>query len=1811
MPTQQNFHTIPHKDIAKGIDKRSSPNNVQPGFAEDMRNMDTNSTGSVEKRKGYQAYKGSVPLRMEGVTLNGTNGDLAFNSEVNFLLVSESPVVVYGEILESGGALTITAVGTTVTGSVGTTFTTTMKVGSVIIASNGESQVVTSITSDTELEVGAAFNDVSALNYTYRTTNEYYWDTFINDSRKTVDAFTSKTLNVTHGSASFQVASGVVNAPTDDSLDNFTIIPEDITITTINELEVTIDNTLSSDARDFYLLTENNDDTNVVSYRTAISETITAGVATITITAATHSLPNLHIIPFVYANKSGSEQSLVIPDSFIVDSAGDVIITIEDAGITTGGATDFIGQVVLIDVPGDQSLEASFTSGDGKTLEFTGITSTFNFYSIFEQEPGGDQVQVIPDSIFFDANLGKVTVTFDIDTSRNIKLVYTNASVKSNVITVDLTNYPNIIDDSSPSVGMWGIPHTDIIYQNSVPKGSWTNSIEEYSSQGVNKLVVGLGGVLSEETQPNSGITLPSYFSDIRRRTASGKSIGPFFGPISGKVRGIESPSISSNRISISGFTNNGDATASATLDIGIRYGSLDDLVLDSSVIGDDRITISGSGISEYSGTFGINSVIDPSNHELATNHGISSVTKDSSSSVTFTFDSNAEAVSFHSTYLVDGDYWSWRDLADNIFLMSVADSSSLDPGLGTTITATTTNCTLVGTNLDFASAGSTTFSTEKMTNGTPDDVVSMTLSITGLASYVPNETDSGSNGIITTDFLIMSSLNESSVAEDLPFLVNDTIVSTLFSDAPVVVGVDPAIASTRTLFMNNITANLLVPAAASINASRTSNVQPLTDVEFIVKGDTVSVLGFEREFQVLSVDTANNTVTLDESILMSDSSSNRSTMTVTGRWKPIEAPALNDKPISYFDENGINNQDRLRGVSINDSIYYTNYNDDVMKYDGASLYRAGFPNWQPRTHSWVNRDEAGIPITEFQYLSAQASDNSLNFVELPDLIGIDEIYLNANGSITAGFYSIESVDNNNNKIILDTNIGSDESAGVMIIPRQAAYYFKLQMIDRNNNLVASATTDFQECIVNMTRSGTITHKLTGLPKFDVYDYDRVDLLVFRTKLALDATAPFFLVKRVPIDFELALATNSIRIRDNVPDESLSPIPDDTVSIALKGAELPLSSDQPPRSKYLATADNRLIMGNIKTYNRADVTLISDSGITEDNVLGNATVTLSDDDNSLTFEYIDFVDGAAALNSLNNVIIDDIDFSASETEFTIELNSSIAYSLTGKYIQLSSFYMDQTGTDLYTVDTRNANNDIGMLIGWWKVKSHTAASSTVVIEYTHDELGTYTFNSAGNGNNPVYMTFPDSGSDNIPILAIPYSISGNSFPIVENVIFDDTTTAFEFTNAINRGVRDLKQAFNRVMVEEESPWAYALSGPTEGNGRIIIESALPGKTVGVSITPDAGSDVEIFINNIRRISGSTVNGNTTLFPSRLLISSPNFPEMFDNPFGSSISDSDSLIDINANDGQEITGIVTFFADSTDANGHLQSTVLVFKNKSVYTVNVATRALQKLESMGQGCTIPDSISATQSGIMFANRSGIYKVDRNLRITYVGEWLERYWQDDVGSSTVIEAATAYTDSINRKYKLSVPIGSSTKNSEVAVIDYIVNQDIADGAWTLYDNIPASGWAQTNSNSYFGTYTGQVFALRQVGDETDYRDDATGISSSFTYGAQSFGDSGTRTVVNRVIGHFRSQTEVSGLTLDIASDMSITFESTDIIGYNVNDPKVATIASSVPQRHGLYFQIRYSHSTIDQNVIIAGIDFKVQTLGELGINQAKEST
>ena len=282
---------------------------------------------------------------------------------------------------------------------------------------------------------------------------------------------------------------------------------------------------------------------------------------------------------------------------------------------------------------------------------------------------------------------------------------------------------------------------------------------------------------------------------------------------------------------------------------------------------------------------------------------------------------------------------------------------------------------------------------------------------------------------------------------------------------------------------------------------------------------------------------------------------------------------------------------------------------------------------------------------------------------------------------------------------------------------------------------------------------------------------------------------------------------------------------------------------------------------------------------------------------------------------------------------------------------------------------------------------------------------------------------------------------------------------------------------------------------------------------------------------------------------------------------------------------------SFLAIASSSDSQVQSTLIVTKSSSVYAIDVITRSQTKLESNGQGCTIPSSIAATSDGIMFANESGIYVVTPSLQVNYVGKYVEGYWNSDVNQDSILQTPVGFTDSINRKYRLSVPVGTDTRNSDVVNYDYI-KEESQEGSWYLYDSIPAATWLQTGTDTYYGNYSCRVFRGRNTGDVQDYRDDDQAIQAVVEYSPRSFGDTGEEVLLDSFISHIE---QGSSVQVYEGLDMSKTYTELDPIS-NDETLKSYAVKSTVSSPSILFLQVKYEHSVKDENFKLAGIDFRV---------------
>lgn len=291
----------------------------------------------------------------------------------------------------------------------------------------------------------------------------------------------------------------------------------------------------------------------------------------------------------------------------------------------------------------------------------------------------------------------------------------------------------------------------------------------------------------------------------------------------------------------------------------------------------------------------------------------------------------------------------------------------------------------------------------------------------------------------------------------------------------------------------------------------------------------------------------------------------------VAQEWVAINTTVSTPFSGSETNKNSLNFEN-VTSVQINNIIYFSNGYDEVQKYDGQTLYRAGLPNpasvatalvgsgsvtGSNYTHvvSYVQKDASGN-IHEGNFLASanQASVSSEDFdVTIANVLA--GTGFNTNGAIVAGAQSTV------NTIDVDDGSGGTHTLQV----GDTAYFFD------------SVTGDYVEREVTGITSSTITVAGAAVTVADnAVISNNLRIAIYRNKTS--GTAPvvgstsFFLVAEIPND-----SFNSTQV-----------FSDDTVDANL-GAEfiVPLTDrSTPPKGKYVSSFRNQMVLtGNMENPN--------------------------------------------------------------------------------------------------------------------------------------------------------------------------------------------------------------------------------------------------------------------------------------------------------------------------------------------------------------------------------------------------------------------------------------------------------------------------------------------------------------------------------------------------------------------------------------------------------------------------------------------------
>lgn len=1732
------FQDLPAKSPAGGIDSYSSREKIGEDYVEDALNMDSDASGRWTTRRGYENYFGWLPLRVRRFVQTGTTIKLYFDTSqsIDLAETGQGPLILYGKLPsysnygtssfsdENNGVYFATyqlESRETLSGSGTTTRAATDTGISSKYVFAGLSQATSpSDTSNTTLEtetitIDTLTFDVS-VGYTVPVSEDVYF-LFKTKDPEAGSVYIGDVASLSANITITNVAGNLTANATGHGLSNGDVVRLYTTGSFPgNTVGLTNYYVVGAAANTFQLaLTLAG---TPILYSSAGSGTISfrRQGETFSIGALTHNLASFRIGVRVF-DEATTTSTEIVPTSLSISLIGTVEFTIEG---------DMDGYAILTTVPLENSITAAAVAGMN-SITLVNPPSPYCFYYAYAFDSGLNKfVAVTPASIHYDSPTDIVTIEYELAAnSENVEIYYEEAITISNILSVEDTGSATI-DVNNPSLTVWGIGHQDI-YRADAIRGGWANHIDNYKSVGEEKLVAGVGGCLyyaGESSTASALFKIDGQYGMLRARTGSERFVAPLFSTTANlRTRGtVYDSTIEDGYAVVTDVTFVSEGIVDVTLSFENKTG---DISLSSTLGNSDLLRVVGLGDDRNNGTFPILSI--------ETDTTTSAVIRVANSAAS---DATLNEVGALGGAGVFTDIVEFLD--DHKFVTNDELSSEGFVSVLTVVGVVSSTEVLVDVETLVA---------------LPDRIL-----LFG-----------------TRESRIIPTRDATQVETVVNYVRGDSLETPYVDNKPIIVNVNPDDDEDATVVVVDgiATVGFAVPHALNINGrvflygDTTNNVN---GEQLVLSTPTVSSLTFATTAAdgTYSATALGHTIELDESIEWYDSSS-VSALSVVGRWLPIEAPdrgdsaVIKDTAFQYFDDNAYSNQPNISSVVIADTMLFTNADDEVMKYDGVSGYEAGLRRNIPSVFMALDTSVPSI-LKGFEVAYSASSAAGKYFQIEVDAFNVGErIHDSVSGTV---FIVVEkqTVPGTTDKwnIVVSGDTSSFSGAGTLTKVKRFRYYMRFNMIDRNNNSIASAAVNSSDMYFDIVEDGRILIKTSYYPITGYSDYERIELEVYKT--ISDTSAPFYLAKRIALDFDFTSPT-TIEIIDDSDDEFLTQL--DAVNSALLGAEIGTGWQPPYRAGVITTFDNSTIIGDLKSWPRFDITFKPKSGSIVASDL-NGFKQLFRKNSSDPLSTPNFEDRVGyQFKSTGSLTI---------TGFTGDTFTSVAAPIvTGDWVYL-----------FYSTDV--SNKDLACC-GWFEVEKLTAN----------------TFKLLGFGFTSATAVYPDKvvvGSDKyIPVwIGADYNygqVGGNSGGSIELIAARRLADAINFTFTYNRYL--VKQNYPSF-----DPWLTAYAGADYNIGQVVVETQLQLDAIPEVLLGTISSGLSIFINNLRRSSDEQVGASILLYPSRVGISYKNYPEIFDNLDGTKET-SDSVVDINPADGQRVTGAIPFFGDATFGAAQLNQIVVIFKSNSIYVLDKATREYQKLDSRGIGCTAPKTITASKDCIMFVNSSGPYRITRDMKVEYVGRYMEGKWKALV-EKNALDTASATHWGEERRYKVSLPLKGSIDNSQVFVYQYDREETGLAGSWTRYDNHNSVLWANQRENNYYSSTNGCVFQVRKYDDSIDFRDDSAPISTSLTFRAEDFGVPGVRkNVVAVTVQLDTSSSSVTDVGVYTAVNLKRNFES--VGNLTILEDENVTVRCTPNIKKGTHMQVKLEHVALDEKLAVSGLNFKVARNDSAGIAQA----
>jgi hypothetical protein len=1004
-----------------------------------------------------------------------------------------------------------------------------------------------------------------------------------------------------------------------------------------------------------------------------------------------------------------------------------------------------------------------------------------------------------------------------------------------------------------------------------------------------------------------------------------------------------------------------------------------------------------------------------------------------------------------------------------------------------------------------------------------------------------------------------------------------------------VVSGVDDGVINTLTFFDASIANKvevgdtlILIDADDGIY-SREVTVESLTGENTI----TVTSLGNSR---IYSGYIQCMTLTIDREIeLVSES-----ILQTTNTWQAVYPPTdlLTSTPTTI----ALPITDSSSGftsVKSGDSTYICSDSNPMLKYDGSSVYEAGLPKWQSSGLVFaelaggtsplpsqitvsVKTDPSGAGSTKTNKLISQSATTK-NYFKINDMVKI-----NSSGG---PFYAkiVDAVTNASDitTYTIDSTITEQVAAFNIDKVSVFSYYARFSYTDINNQVTVSAPTGVDDLVVYRTSTNACVLKFIVTPPNGFRDYDRVTIEIYRTKE--NGVVPYLVEKNI---VSFSGVNGYYYYKENTYDNTLS----EAESLPVLENQSLNQGLQPPPSSLSSTAlDNGIVVGNIVEPQNIEIQVVP-TDTTSASTYNATYLTIQDDTTTQKYEFTTTSYDTTSITESTSGGKLYVEF---VTNSTVVLNE-------GDYVYIM----------LYSGSTASPETEVAQYAGWQRLVS------------------------GGTGDGKFEVDEHLAGGTTIKFKVVMQSVSSsNRIPVYIGSVVDlgmsslATSSSLGLASIEFRMMLMLSMAINAVQVVESKkgtlqfrPFITAFGGNYfQKSGYLRIEST--STSLAVKFNGRSSYIPKWYVNGVEWPNeGQLAYARARVFPSRVVKSKKNFPEVFDSCFIPSTVAilPNEVMDINPTDGQEITAIAPAFGESVSGTSRQSSALAVFKTESIYLVDMDAKEQVKIESGALGCTATRSVVSTKQGVMFANNSGIYRLGSDRKVVWVGRYIDRIWKEAVDRTRMNEMVAVHDPSV-RAYRLSVPFIDG--NWYVLTYFYDNEEQGQPGAWSVYSGMRATGWAQFADASYFCTDLGQVFQLREDNQPWDYRDDTEAISAYAILKAEGFGDTGIRKVMKSFRLHFRNYKDMNNTSVYTAVNLKNNFIEAD--NFKVDLPydntylsdqetrKIDVVKFTSNTRKFTFFQVKVTNDGLDETMEVVQADYRVSGLSDDATTDAASTT